>query len=246
MLYATTLIVLFLVMCVYGISVIGIKKYEVITTIIMLRKKEILGLVLCLGILFLGILMQVSRCPMTAEGGLVTSVIGGVVDTLFDKNVSITSLVVLLVTIIPAYIFQVFTVSKIVDKLNIPYAQLFFYMIIYAVNIGLYSKMVFSAGEAVIYLLFSAFLYYLVMIMNRVRGKKDYAYILGFVLLFIVLLFFENSVNWSIMLLSIITMIESVFFAWYLGKSIILRKTLRRVGAIILLLVFTWANVLIG
>lgn len=242
MLQATTLIGLFLVMCVYGISLIGIRRYEIITTIKMLRKKEILGLVLCIGMVFLGILMQASRYSMEMDGGLITSSIVNVASLFFVDNTSITTLAVLLVTIIPAYMFQVFAILKIVARLKISYAQIFFYVVIYALNIGLYSKMVFSAGQAVIYLLFSAFLYYLIMILSKVRGKKDYMYILGYIGLLFILICFEKSIDLPIIMLSMLTIVESVVMALYLGKSIILRRTLRKVGVLVLLLGFVWVN----
>lgn len=246
MLQATTLIGLILVISVYGISVIGARKYEVITTIAMLRKREILGLVLCIAVLFLGILMQVSRCTMSTAGGIITSSIGNLTGILFAADDSIASLAVLLVTIIPAYMFQVFTISKIVTRLNIPYAQLFFYMAIYALNMGLYSHMKFSAGDAIMYLLFSAFIYYFIMFMSTIRGKKEYIYILSFIGLFCILLFLEKNINWSMIVLSILVMVESIIMAFYLGKSVILRRTLRKVGTITLLCVFVWINANIG
>lgn len=245
MLQATTLIGLFLVMCVYGISLIGIRRYEIITTIKMLRKKEILGLGLCIGMVFLGILMQASRHSMEMDGGLITSSIVNVAGLFFVDNASITTLAVLLVTIIPAYMFQVFAISKIVARLKISYAQIFFYMVIYALNIGLYSKMVFSAGQAVIYLLFSAFVYYLVMVFSKVRGKKDYVYLLGYIGLLFLLICFEKDINLSIIMLSMITIVECIVMALYLGKSIILRRTLRKVGVLVLLLGFVWVNSII-
>lgn len=242
MLQAATIIGLFLVMCVYGISVIGVKKYEVITTIAMLGKREILGFVLGVGVVFLGILMQTSRFSMETEGGLITSSIGVLANLFFAENISIISFAVLLVTIVPAYIFQVFAISKIVARMSIPYAKIFFYMVIYACNIGLYSKMVFSAGQAVIYFLFSTFLYYLVMVFSKVRGKKDYLYLLGFVGLLFVLILVEKGICLPMIILSVLTILEGIVMAWYLSKSIILRRTLRKVGVLVLLIGFTWLN----
>lgn len=238
----SAIIALLIITVIYGGCLLGVRRYQVIANIRKMRKLEILGVLFCFGIIFLGILMKISRTGVLLEGGIVTKGICNIGEVLFAGNTVVLSLVVLLVTMIPAYVFQLFMIFKFDEKINQLHTMLFYYAIIYAFNLNLYKGMSFTIGNAILYFLLSVLLYYIVQIVDLTKSKKDYLYLGSLGMLALALIILEGGISVSMLITTVITMLECVILSVYLGKSVILRPIFRRLGTILLIAIFMFVN----
>ena len=93
-----------------------------------------------------------------------------------------------------------------------------------------------------VFLAVSALLYYGMELLEGVRGKKSILYFGWYVVGIILLIFLETPFQWQLFVVSAVAIVEGFILAVYRGKSIILRKTLRRIGTLFLFLVFEGFN----
>ena len=207
-----------------------------------MRKLELLLVLFCFGIIFLGIMMKVSRVGLSLEGGIISNYIYGITDIMFVGNTEIISLAVLLVTIIPSYFLQLFLMFNFEEKINQIHTMMFYYAAIYACNISLYKEMSLTIGNAVLYLLMSLLLYCVVQGISIRLSKRGYFCIGVLAVIVLLVTWLEGMLPVTMLVVTGVTMLECVILSVYLGKSVILRKTLRRIGTILLFVLFTYIN----
>lgn len=242
MLNVSAIIALLMIMVIYVGCVLGVRRYQVIAKIRTMRKMEFLGVLFCFCIIFFGILMKVSREGISLEGGIITEGICRVGDVLFAGNTDMLSLFVLIVTVVPAYVFQLFTIYKFDEKINSLHTMLFYYAVIYAFNLSLYKGMSFTVGNAILYFLLSVIIYYVMQVIDLPKGKKDYLFLGSLGMLAIVLVVLEGMVSIPMLITTVITLVECVILSWYLGKSVILRNVFRRLGTVLLIAMYIFIN----
>lgn len=232
------------ILLLYGIILIGIKKYNMRDILNSWTKKEKLGVLVGILMLCLGMVIKISYCPLMVGNGIVSKSIYMVTDVLFDNNETIISLIVIVAFYFPAIIFQVFFAQKITEKFKIPYCNPFFYIMLLTFQIGVYSCwLTQTPEEAIIILIVSALLYFGICIFEGIIGKKSLLYILVYIVLWIVMVILEENKIWDIYIVSILFLIESICLAWFRGKTIIFRKTLRTLGTLMLFGIIVICNI---
>lgn len=208
-----------------------------------LGKKEILGLFVGFAILVVGIAMQVSRIAIPKTEGLLSTAIWAVGDWALAENATMISFVVVGITVLPAVFFQVLSLVKLMLKLHMPYCQMVFHLLIYGVSLGFYRNAVISAGELVLFLLISLVCYFILRLLVNGCSKKKLLLLFGLVLVAGIVAVLEFPVvHWQIYAQCVLIAVESVIMAWYRGKSVLLRRTLRNGGSLVLLALFGLLN----
>lgn len=233
----------------YGLFLVGMKKYHIKDTIKRLTKKEKLVMAAGAGMLCLGLLMQAARMPSEAlrgvnlpQGGVVTDSVDWITGILFAENITAMTLAVSVVILIPAVLYQVLFLEQLMMKCKIPYCQMYYFLMLYVFHAGLYRNLVATPGELLLLLVVSALLYYGMEVLGGTRSKKGILYLLCFLAGIGVLLVLEQPIHWQLYAVSGVAMAESVIMALFRGKSIILRKTLRKLGTLILFAGFVILN----
>ena len=234
---------LIIIAIIYGIILIGVKKYHMRDILKSWTKKEKLGTLDGIAILLLGIMMKISKTPLTVGNGIVSKSVYMITDTIFAGNATVISLIIAMCFFVPAIILQVLFAQKVTEMLNIPYCNPFFYILIFAFQAGIYNCWLEQTpDEAVLILIFSALLYFGICTLDKIRSKKIYAYILLYLVLWIIMFVVEENKVWIIYVVSIISIFETVICAWFRGKTIIFRKILRWLGTILLFCLFIAIN----
>lgn len=234
---------LIIIAIIYGIILIGVKEYHMRDILKSWTKKEKLGTLVGIAILLLGIMMKISKTPLTVGNGIVSKSVYMITDTIFAGNATVISLIIAMCFFVPAIILQVLFAQKVTEMLNIPYCNPFFYILIFAFQAGIYNCWLEQTpDEAVLILIFSALLYFGICTLDKIRSKKIYAYILLYLVLWIIIFVVEENKVWSIYFISIISIFETIIFAWFRGKTIIFRKGIRMLGAFLLFMAITYVN----
>lgn len=233
----------------YGLLLVGMKKYHIKDTVKRLSKKEKLAMAAGVGLLCLGLLMQAARMPAEGlrgvnlpQGGIVTGSVDWITGILFAENITAMTLAVSVIVLIPAVLYQVLFLEQFVVKCRIPYCQMYYFLMLYVFQAGLYRNLCVTPGELLLLLAVSALLYYGMEVLGGSRGKKGILYLLCFVAGIAVLAVLEQPVHWQLYAVCGIVMLESLVMALFRGKSIILRKTLRKLGTLILFAAFVALN----
>lgn len=227
--------VLILLFIIYIIIAMGVRKYHVTEMIKGWSRKEKVGILFCVLILMLGIFMQSSRVEEFMIQGDFSKSIYRITDVLFAGNITSTVIVTELITIVPAILFQLLFFEKVITKVKIPCGERYFYLFIYATSASLYRSMDRSIGELVVYLLISVILFYGIQIFLYSGGKKGYLYLGGIIVITILLAYVEYPLNFAIYVNSVLVLLECLVLSYLRKKTVILRKTLRRLSTLIVL-----------
>lgn len=230
------------ILILFALLAIGIKKYHVMDVYRRLTKKDKVIMIAGAGLLLLGILMQTARTEMAAGDGIVSGSVHWLADILFARNSTATSFAVTAVLLVPAVLYQVLFLEQLVMKLRISYCQIYYYMILYALNLGIYRNLDISPAELVIFLAVSAFLYYATQVMNNGWGKKGLLYLACFVVGVVLVSLLELPIHWKIYMACLVVMLEGILLAVIRAKIIIFRKTLRRLGVLLVLVLCILMN----
>lgn len=222
----------------YGLLVVGVKKYQyhIKASIKCLTKKEMFLMIIMVGLLCLGILMQVARMPIRTGQGVVTESVFWIASIFFSGNVTAISFAIVIVAVIPAILYQVLFLDLLVTKCKTYHCPIYYFLILYVLDIGLYRNLTVCPSELLLFLAISAVLYYAMQILQNSFSKKMTLYLLCFLFAVVVLVYFEFPKQWELYAVSSVVMIECIVMTWLWGKAIILRKTLRRLGILILTL----------
>lgn len=226
----------------YGLLAIGLKKYRVKDTVKRLTKKELLVMAAGIGLLCLGILMQAARSPMERGGGPVSDSVYWVADAFFAGNGAAVSFAVAVVILIPAVLFQVLFLEQLVMKCRLPYCQMYYFLLLYVADAGLYRNLQAGSGSLLLLLAASALLYYGLRVVTARGKKKEFVFLMCFAAAAIALAVLECPVEWRLYAAALTVMAESLVMALFRGYSIILRKTLRRLGTLLLFVIFIALN----
>lgn len=226
----------------YGLLAIGIKKYRIKDTVKRLTKKEALAMAAGTGLLCLGILMQAARVPMETGGGVVSDSVYWAAGVCFAENATAFSFAIAVVVLIPAVLYQVLFLEQLVMKSRIPYCQMYYFLMLYVFDAGVYRNLSAGPGGLLLLLTVSALLYYGVRVIGGNGNKKDMIYLLCFAAGIGALLLLERPVHWQLYAAVVTVMAESMVMAVFRGYSVILRKTLRRLGTLLLFAIFIVLN----
>lgn len=226
----------------YCLLLVGVKKYHIKDMVKRMAKKEKVAMAAGVVLLCLGILMQIARQPLSESGGIVTDSINQAADWLFARNATASSLAVSIAVLVPAVLYQILFLEQIVRRCRIAYCQMYYFLILYVLNAGLYRNLFATTGGLLILLMVSALLYYG---MDAVRGKcrkKDILYLLCLVAGIMLLALLEHPDCWRLYAVCGITVVEGLLTAFLRAISNILRKTLRKFGTLLLFIGFTAIN----
>lgn len=217
----------------YCLLMAGVRKYHIKDTVKRLAKKEKIMMAVGTGLLCAGILIQIARVPLAENGGVVTDSIYWLTDWLFARNVTAASLAVTVVILVPAVLYQTLFLEHLVVKCRIPYCQMYYFLMIYVFHTGMYRNLNITPGELLILLAVSALLYYGMEIWGGRCDKRSIVYFACLVIFIMVLAVVERPVHWQVYAISGITIAEGMILALFRGVSVILRKTLRKLGTLI-------------
>lgn len=226
----------------YGLLAIGIKKYRIKDTVKRLTKKEMLAMAAGIGLLCLGILLQSARVPMEMGSGVVSDSVYWAAGVCFAGNATAVSFAIAVVVLAPAVLYQVLFLEQLVMKSRIPYCQMYYFLMLYVFAAGLYRNLSAGPGELLLLLTVSALLYYGVRVIGGNGNKKDMIYLLCFAAGIVALSLLERPLHWQLYAVCGIVMLESLVMALFRGYSVILRKTLRRLGTLLLFVFFIGLN----
>lgn len=226
----------------YGLLAAGMKKYHIKDTVKRLTKKEKLMLAAGVCFLCLGILMQTARVPLATGAGVVTGNVYWLADLLMAENVTAVSLAVTVAILVPAVLYQVLFLERLLVKCRFSYCSMGYFLLLYAFHAGMYRNLAVTPGELLLLLAASALLYYGLEVLGGTRGKKGILYLACYVIGIAALIVLEQPCHWQMYAISGITMAEGLLMAAFRGKAIILRKTLRRLGTLFLFLLLIAVN----
>lgn len=226
----------------YCLLLLGIKKYHIKDTIKRLTKKEKMLMAAGVGLLCLGILMQIARISLADKCGIVTDSIYWVTDWLFARNATAASMAISVAVLVPAVLYQILFLERVVMRCRIAYCQMYYFLLLYVLNAGLYRNLSVTPGELLLLLVVSALLYYGMEALKDRCGKKDILYLLCLVIGIAVLVLLEQPEHWQLYAVCGITAAESLMMAFFRAVSNILRKTLRKLGTLILFVGFIVFN----
>ena len=147
-----------------------------------------------------------------------------------------------MITIVPAIIYQALFIDELAGRMKIGQRQMQYSLILYAVSACLYRNLSMSFEELLVVLFVSALLYYAVLIVGGNRSKKGMLYLAILVLFIVLFTYFGWMLQWKIYVVSLLLMLESLVMVWYRSKSIILRRTLRKLGTLLLVAIVAVVN----
>ncbi len=230
------------ILVLYGLIAIGLWKCHIKDFIKQWGKKEKIGILMAFGLLIAGLIILISRTPLSNAGGQVSKSIWNIGNYVMAHNAAMISLVTAAVTVLPAVLLQVLLLEQLVTKLKLPYCQLYYYLFIYAFSLGFYYRVSLKAGELLLLLTVMSLLYYGYMMLSAKPTVKVLFFLMCLFFGAVILIITESPIQWQIYAQSIIIMLEGIIMAWYRGKSCILRKTLRKASTLVLFILFILLN----